>query len=222
MTMGCCCTFILLYSLHLQSIASHGIHILQGSQLPYHGDEVGLLSESLLQFGSMLNKEVNYTKESITNIFEQLDIFNMSLAEMSRKVIQIATAGENLTIKAKSHISNDTMPQLVDELSEEIARVQLHGASLEDKIKPLERRMRKAVNMRKKSNSLSSTAEILSFLERQNIRIEALMAVVDIHQKRINTQEAKIQRLLRKTGLRKKKSKEKNNERAREKTVAIL
>ncbi|OCU01069.1 hypothetical protein XELAEV_18006853mg [Xenopus laevis] len=218
MTMGGCCTFILLYSLHFLSIASQGIHILQGSQLPYHGEEVGLLSESLLQFGSMFNKEVNYTKESLKSIFEQLDVFNMSLVKMLRQVIQISKAGENLTIKAKSHISNDTMPQLVAKLSEELVRVQIHGASLENKIKPLERRMRKAENIRKKSNSLSSTAEILSFLKRQHIRIEALMAVVDIHQKRINTQEAKIQRLLIKTGSIKKKSKENTIERPADKT----
>ncbi|KAE8633022.1 hypothetical protein XENTR_v10001748 [Xenopus tropicalis] len=214
MTMEGCSTFILLYSLHFLNIGSQGIHILQESQLPYHGEEVGLLSESLLQFGFMFSKEVNYTKESIKNIFEQLDSFNMSLAKMYTQVRQIAKAGKNLNKKAKSHISNGTMSQLVAELSEELARVQIHGASLENKIKPLERRMQKAVNIRKKDNSQSSTAEILSFLTRQHIRIEALMAVVDIHQKRINTQETKIQRLLRKTRPRKNKSKEKNNERA--------
>ncbi|MEE6507549.1 hypothetical protein FKM82_026190 [Ascaphus truei] len=206
------CTCLLLYSVCFLEISIQGTSEVQRPQwLPYPKGEVNLLSQSLLQLGSGLKREVNHTRERVNSILKHLDIFNTSLAQLFGQVIQTAKLGEDLDTKARHFIgSYNRLYQVVTELYEDVAELQRHRASLDTKLKPLEKKMQKAVNSSMERDSFLSTSNILS-VRSQSIQIDALMAVVDIHQGQIDAQDAIIERLLRKTESRKMKIKRHQN-----------
>ncbi|KAM4709354.1 uncharacterized protein O3C94_020564 [Discoglossus pictus] len=185
--------FLLLCLMCILDITRQGAHAFQYPDLLMNTDEeANTLSRALLQLGWRLKAEVNHTRETISSIFKQLDKFNTSLTKIFQQVIQSAKVGETLDTKARHFLGNETIYQVVTELYEELAKLRIHREMLDNKIKPLERKMQRAVIKEK------DTSNILSLIKRQHIRIDALMEVVDLHQDRINSQEVKIQRLLKK------------------------
>ncbi|KAM8962402.1 angiopoietin-related protein 3-like [Pelodytes ibericus] len=205
------CSFILLYSVCFLGISINTTLQQRSNTLSCDG-EATLLSESLLQLGSGLKNEVVHTQESIASILKQMDIFNVSLGKLFREVFQTAQLGQDLDRKASRFIRNDTMYQKVAELNKEVSMIWIQGASLDSKIKPLEKKMQRAVNMTNRRDSFPNMSSILSSIESQKMQIEELMQVVDIHQDQINTQEAKIKSLLKKVGTRRVKNKDRQNE----------
>ncbi|XP_069619955.1 angiopoietin-related protein 3-like [Ranitomeya imitator] len=179
----------------------------------YPQDEIRLLSEGLLQIGSGLKREFNHTKHQIKSIFQQLNHFNTSLAKLSGQVNQATKFGEELGQKTRNFEDNAKLYEMLAEISEELARLKEEESSLDNKIKPLESKIQTALDIRHERESVLNTSEILASIERQNMQIISLQAIVDSHQDKINSQEAKIQRLQKKA---KSKSKKRRNLGARE------
>ncbi|XP_077331124.1 angiopoietin-related protein 3-like isoform X2 [Lithobates pipiens] len=177
----------------------------------YPRDEVNLLSESLLQIGTGLRREVNYTKTQISSISQQLRQFNSSLAKLSEQMKQASKLGEELDTKTRSFEDHDKMYEVLAEISEELVKLQKEGISLDNIIKPLEKKVQTALDTREGREYVFNTSHILSTIEKQNMQIEALQTIVDNHQDHINSQEAKIQRLQRKTGSKNLKAKRRRN-----------
>lgn len=182
----------------------------------YPQDEIRLLSEGLLQIGSGLKREFNHTKHQIKSIFQQLNNFNTSLAKLSGQVNQATKLGEELDQKTRNFEDNAKMYEMLAEISEELAKLKEEEASLDNKIKPLESKIQTALDIRNERESVLNTSDILASIERQNVQILSLQAIVDSHQNKINSQEAKIQRLQKKANSRNTKSKKRRNLAARE------
>ncbi|KAM9329574.1 angiopoietin-related protein 3-like [Gastrophryne carolinensis] len=178
---------------------------------PYPREEVNLLSESLLQIGTGLRREVNYTKIQIGSIFQQLKQFNTSLTKLSEQVNHARKLGEELDTKTRSFEDNNHIYEVLAEISEELGRLQREGTFLEDMIKPLEMKVQIALDTKEEKEPSVNTSLILSTIEKQNMQIEALQAIVDSHQDHISDQESKIQRLLRKTSSKNMKAKKRRN-----------
>ncbi|XP_063313273.1 uncharacterized protein LOC134612766 [Pelobates fuscus] len=205
------CSFILLHSVCFLGISTKGRDIMKqrSNLLPCHGEQVALLSDGLLQLGSGLKREAVHTEERISRILKQIDLFNISLENIFNDVFQTAKLGQDLETKTRVFLLNDTMCQTVAELKKEVAMIKVLGASLEGKIKPLEKKIRKAVNNHNKNDLFPTMSTILSSIENQNTQIEELILVVNIHQDKINMQEQQIETLLKMVESRsiKKKSK---------------
>ncbi|XP_072260299.1 angiopoietin-related protein 3-like [Pyxicephalus adspersus] len=185
---------------------------------PYSRDEVNLLSEGLLQIGTGLRREVNYTKIQIKSIFQQLKQFNSTLEKLSEQIKQTSKLGEELETKTRSLEDNDKMYKALAEISEELVKLQEEGISLDNMIKPLEKKVQIALDTREKEHLSANTSDIMSIIEKQNMQIDALQMIVDTHQGHINSQEVKIKRLLRKTGSKNLKAKRRRNLGPREKS----
>ncbi|XP_063775923.1 uncharacterized protein LOC134911778 isoform X2 [Pseudophryne corroboree] len=208
--MRCTCTLPLLYTLCFLGSSIQGSHVSQSKDLYVHPtEEVSLLSQSLLQIGTGLKREINHTKVQINSILLQLNHFNTSLALLSRQITQASKLGEELDTKTRSSEDYDKIYEALTAIYEELFKMQAEGASLDNKIRPLERRIQTALDKR---DELS--------IERQNIKIDALQEIVDSHQDHINAQEEKIQRLLKKTTSRNLKDKKRRNLGAPEKSKA--
>ncbi|XP_044128597.1 angiopoietin-related protein 3-like [Bufo gargarizans] len=182
----------------------------------YPQDEIRLLSEGLLQIGSGLKREFNHTKHQIKSIFQQLHNFNTSLAKLSGQVNQATKLGEQLDQKTRNFEENAKMYEMLAEISDELAKLKEEEASLDNKIKPLENKIQIALDKRNERESLLNASDIMASIERQNMQILSLQAIVDSHQDKINSQEDKIQRLQKKAHSRKTKSKKRRNLGARE------
>ncbi|XP_018426759.1 PREDICTED: uncharacterized protein LOC108799394 [Nanorana parkeri] len=205
-------TFSLLYLICLLGIPVQKSWALQNPELHFYPkNEVNLLSESLLQIGTGLRREVNYTKTQISSIFQQLKQFNSSLANLSEQIKQTSKLGEELDTKARGFEDNDKMYEVLAEISEELVKLQKEGASLDNTIKPLEKKVETALDTREEREFFVNTSHILAIIEKQNMQIDTLQTIVDSHQDHINSQEAKIQRLLRKTRSKNLKTKKRRN-----------
>ncbi|XP_075047359.1 angiopoietin-related protein 3-like [Mixophyes fleayi] len=204
------CSLSVLYSLCFLGPSVQGSRVSQNKGLQaYPREEVNLLSQSLLQIGTGLKREASHTKQQINSIFQQLDHFNTSLAILSGQISQAGKLGEELDTHTRSFEDNDKMYEALAEIYEELFKLQAEGASLDNKIKPLERRIQTALDTRDESS-----------IERQNIKIDALQEIVDSHEDQINAQEEKIKRLLRKANSRNMKDKKRHILGAREKSKA--
>ncbi|XP_075683887.1 uncharacterized protein LOC142652195 isoform X2 [Rhinoderma darwinii] len=177
----------------------------------YPQDEIRLLSEGLLQIGSGLKREFNHTKYQIKSIFQQLNHFNTSLSRLSGQVNQATKLGEELDQKTRNFEDNAKMYEMLADISEELAKLKEEEASLDNKIKPLESKIQTALDIRNERESVLNTSDILASIERQNMQIISLQAIVDSHQDKINSQEAKIQRLQKKANSRNTKAKKRHN-----------
>lgn len=205
-------TFSLLHLIFLICLPAQKPWALQSPDLnSYPREEVNLLSESLLQIGTGLRREVNYTKTQISSIFQQLRQFNSSLAKLSEQIKQASKLGEELDTKTRSFEDNEKMYEVLAEISEELVKLQKEGTSLDNIIKPLEKKVQTALDTREGREYFFNTSHILSTIEKQNMQIDALQTIVDSHQDHINSQEAKIQRLQRKTGSKNLKTKRRRN-----------
>ncbi|KAM3937699.1 uncharacterized protein RB166_008169 isoform 1-T2 [Leptodactylus fuscus] len=202
------CTISLLFSLCILAPPIQGARSELGL---YPQDEIRLLSEGLLQIGSGLKREFNYTKHQIKSIFQQLNHFNTSLTKLSGQVNQATKLGEELDHKTRNFEDNAKMYEMLADISEELAKLKEEEASLDNKIKPLESKIQTALDKRNERESALNTSDILASIERQNMQILSLQAIVDRHQDKINSQEAKIQRLQKKANSRKTKSKKRRN-----------
>lgn len=155
-------TFSLLYLICLLGIPGQQSWALQSPDLhSYPREEVNLLSESLLQIGTGLRTEVNYTKTQIRSIFQQLKQFNSSLANLSEQIKQTSKLGEELDTKARSLEDNDKMYEVLAEISEELVKLQKEGASLDNMIKPLEKKVQTALDTREEGEVFVNTSHIL-------------------------------------------------------------
>ncbi|KAM4052803.1 uncharacterized protein ACNLHF_004204 [Anomaloglossus baeobatrachus] len=201
---GTCTLFSLLSSLCFLAPPILGA---RGELSLYPQDEIRLLSEGLLQIGSGLKREFNHTKHQIKSIFQQLNQFNTSLAKLSGQVNQATKLGEELGEKTRNFEDTAKLFEMLAEISEELARLKEEESFLDNKIKPLESKI-SALDVRHEREPVLNTSEILASIERQNMQILSLQAIVDSHQDKINSQEAKIQRLQKKT---KSKSKKRRN-----------
>lgn len=153
--------FSLLYLICLLCIPSHECWALQRPDLhSYPREEVNLLSESLLQIGTGLRREVNYTKTQISSIFQQLKQFNSSLAKLSEQIKQASKLGEDLDTKARSFEDNDKIYEALAEISEELVKLQKDGTSLDNMIKPLEEKVQTALDTKEKTDFLVNTSHI--------------------------------------------------------------
>nr|XP_032657679.1 angiopoietin-related protein 3-like isoform X2 [Chelonoidis abingdonii] len=163
-----------------------------GAHFHYSSEEIRVLSQGVLKLGAGLKEQVDHTKEKITYICQQLNIFNNSLTELLEQVSLNKRLRNGLMEKTQQlETRNQVLGRLSAELQNQIGEVMHYRMTFNTKLEFLEEKIENALNY--KTNTSTS-----SFVQTQSVRIDELLTEVELQEEQISIQDALIQKLLKK------------------------
>ncbi|XP_030422056.1 angiopoietin-related protein 3-like isoform X2 [Gopherus evgoodei] len=163
-----------------------------GVHFHYSSEEIRVLSQGVLKLGAGLKEQVDHTKEKITYICQQLNIFNNSLIELLEQVSLNKRLRNGLMEKTQQlETRNQVLGRLSAELQNQLGEVMHYRMTFNTKLEFLEEKIENALNY--KTNTSTS-----SFVQTQSIRIDELLTEVELQEDQISIQDALIQKLLKK------------------------
>ncbi|KAG6936542.1 angiopoietin-related protein 3-like [Chelydra serpentina] len=171
----------------------------QGAHFHYSSEEIHVLSRGVLKLGAGLKEQVDHTKEKITYIFQQLNIFNNSLIELLKQVNLNKKLRNGLVEKTQQlETRNQVLDRLSAELQNQLAEVMHYRTTFNTKLEFLEAKIENALHYKTNTSTSVSMTDIMSFVQTQSIRIDELLTEVELQQDQISIQDALIQKLLKK------------------------
>ncbi|CAM4558407.1 unnamed protein product [Lepidochelys olivacea] len=172
---------------------------MQGAHFHYSSEEIHVLSQGVLKLGAGLKEQVDHTKEKITYIFQQLNIFNNSLIELLEQVSLNKRLRNGLMEKTQQlQTRNQVLSRLSAELQNQLAEVMHYRMTFNTRLEFLEEKIENALNYKTNTSTSVSMTDIMSFVHTQSVRIDELLTEVELQQDRISVQDALIQKLLKK------------------------
>ncbi|XP_050800265.1 angiopoietin-related protein 3-like isoform X2 [Gopherus flavomarginatus] len=163
-----------------------------GAHFHYSSEEIHVLSQGVLKLGAGLKEQVDHTKEKITYICQQLNIFNNSLIELLEQVSLNKRLRNGLMEKTQQlETRNQVLGRLSAELQNQLGEVMHYRMTFNTKLEFLKEKIENALNY--KTNTSTS-----SFVQTQSIRIDELLTEVELQEDQISIQDALIQKLLKK------------------------
>ncbi|CAM4673605.1 unnamed protein product [Lepidochelys kempii] len=172
---------------------------MQGAHFHYSSEEIHVLSQGVLKLGAGLKEQVDHTKEKITYIFQQLNIFNNSLIELLEQVSLNKRLRNGLMEKTQQlETRNQVLSRLSAELQNQLAEVMHYRMTFNTRLEFLEEKIENALNYKTNTSTSVSMTDIMSFVHTQSVRIDELLTEVELQQDRISVQDALIQKLLKK------------------------
>ncbi|XP_044876434.1 angiopoietin-related protein 3-like [Mauremys mutica] len=170
-----------------------------GAHLHYSSEEIRVLSQGVLKLGAALKEQVDHTKEKITYICQQLNIFNNSLIELLEQVSLNKRLRNGLMEKTQQlETRNQVLGRLSAELQNQLGEVMHYRMTFYTKLEFLEEKIENALNYKTNTSTSVSMTDIMSFVQTQSVRIDELLTEVALQEDQISIQDALIQKLLKK------------------------
>ncbi|XP_020857452.1 angiopoietin-related protein 3-like [Phascolarctos cinereus] len=182
------------------------------TQFSYPQEERDGLAQGLLQFGIVFREQVRQSKQQICHMFQQLDAFDRSLAELLKQVSRQERLRICLKQRARQLERRDgDLYQLLARLKNELVRGMKYRESFDKNLELLEQKIEDALFYKAGGNTLTNVTDVMSLLQTQSVRINKIFADVEIQQDQLSERDALIQKLLKKARCKSKLTKHSRN-----------
>ncbi|KAJ1206964.1 hypothetical protein NDU88_002357 [Pleurodeles waltl] len=159
--------------------------------------DVNLLSQALLHLGFVLKEQVAHTKEEMARVYQELELFNRSLAELVQQIGDCERARDILARRAEElGLQGGEFVWVSEEAKTYLSQMMELEAFHRAKMQSLEERL---------ENILDLETQLMALLKSQDVRIDDLFADMETQDKEMNAQEARLENLVKEVASRKRK-----------------